>query len=400
MSENDTSENDNLGNEVTFSQVIQKAHEAYLKLHKQSVKTPAAVKIRDEVGNDLCDIVDLLKALRNTFSDTAPTSLKAIVQQLKELNASTKELTATTKEATTAKSYAQVTAATPVPSPKAQKQMQTRQQRTKILQERAKYEVSLTAAAAPESTRNSLTTMTPKDITERLQRTIDTNIHHEDKPTVFGISKSKTAPDKIRLRCKTEEQAKQLRQINWETAFEGLSVRKPKYGIVIHAVPKDEFNTLIDTTNEATVERIERENSTPIVNIAPLRRKDNENSANASIVAFTTDPYAADRCIRHGFYLNYTHYPAEKYTPDLQITQCYNCGEHGHRAAECHKDKQRCGKCAEHSHPTKECKSDSKPKCGNCEGEHEVWYHKCPVRIAESRRLHTLRGKTSPYFTS
>jgi hypothetical protein len=79
MSENDTSENDNLGNEVTFSQVIKKADDAYMKLHKQSVKTPAAVKIRDEVSLELCDIVELLKALRNTFSDTAPTSLKANV---------------------------------------------------------------------------------------------------------------------------------------------------------------------------------------------------------------------------------------------------------------------------------------------------------------------------------
>jgi hypothetical protein len=51
-----------------------------------------------------------------------------------------------TKESTTAKSYAQVTAATPVTT-KAQKQTQIRQQRAKVLQERAKYEVSLTAAS-------------------------------------------------------------------------------------------------------------------------------------------------------------------------------------------------------------------------------------------------------------
>ena len=267
-----------------------------------------------------------------------------------------------------------------------------RKERVKIRRERAKYEVALTAATAPEATRESLTTMTPKDITERFQRAIDTNIHHDDKPTVFGISKSKTDPDKVRIRRKTEEQAKLLRQINWETAFEGLSVRKPKYGIVIHTVPKDEFNTLIDA-NKSTIERIERQNSTPIVNVAPLRRKDNKHSANASIVVFTADPYAADRCIRHGFYLNYLLYPAEKYTPDMLITQCYNCGEDGHRAAQCHKDKRQCGKCAEHSHPTNECKSKSKLKCGNCKGEHEVWHHKCPVRIAESRKLHTLREK-------
>jgi hypothetical protein len=221
--------------DVNFRVVIEKLGNAYSMIKGQNVKTPAAVKVRDEVRDELDAILIHMQHLKNIFCDTAPTSLKAIAQQLEELKTATKELTATTKEATTTKSYSQVTAATPVP-PKAQKQMQTRQQRAKIIQERAKYEVSFTAASAPESTRSSLTTMTPKAITERLQLTIDTNIHHEDKPTVFGISKSKTDPDKIRLRCKTEEQAKQLRQINWETAFEGLSVRKPKYGIVIHAV--------------------------------------------------------------------------------------------------------------------------------------------------------------------
>ena len=55
-------------------------------------------------------------------------------------------------------------------------------------------------------------------------------------------------------------------------------MRKPKYGIVIHAVPKDEFNVLIDA-NKSTMERLERENTVPIVKIAPLRRKDSKKTA-------------------------------------------------------------------------------------------------------------------------
>ena len=208
------SENDDLGNEVTFSNVIKRLDDAGTKLRAQSIKTPAAMKIRDEVSHELAKICDLVIILRDTFADTAPTNLKVIAQKLKELNAatkeinaSTKELHASTKESTTTKSYAAAVTAVP---PKAQKQMQIREERAKIRREREKYEVSLTAATAPEATRKSLTTMTPKDITERFQRAIDTNIHHEDKPRVFGISKSKTDPDKVRIRCKTEEQAKLL----------------------------------------------------------------------------------------------------------------------------------------------------------------------------------------------
>jgi hypothetical protein len=53
----------------------------------------------------------------------------------------------------------------------------------------------------------------------------------------------------------------------------------------------------------------------------PLRRKDKGVPTKyQSIVIFTTDPHAADRCIKRGIYIDYRLYPAEKYTPQLQIT--------------------------------------------------------------------------------
>ena len=161
---------------------------------------------------------------------------------------------------------------------------------------------------------------------------------------------------------------------------------------------EDEFNVLIDA-NKSTIECLERENTVSIVKIAPLRRKDSKKTAaHHSIVVFTTDPHAADRCIRHGFYINYLLYPAEKYAPQLQIIQCYKCGDYGHRAAQC-KQKQRCGKCGESTHSTNECTS-SEPKCGHCDGKHEIWHHECPTRVAVSRRLNEQKRQNSPYFTS
>src|SRR5947207_2320560 len=151
------------------------------------------VKVKNEVCDDLCGIVDLVIILRNTFSDTAATNLNTIAQQLKEIKSSI-------QESTTAKSYAQAAAVT-LP-PKEQKQMQIREQREKIHQERVKYEVTLTAATATDETRKSLITMSHKDITERFQRAIDINILHDEKLKLYGISKA--INDHICIQCKLE----------------------------------------------------------------------------------------------------------------------------------------------------------------------------------------------------
>jgi hypothetical protein len=60
MSENGTnSENGDLGNEVTFANMIKRLDDAYAKLRAQSITTSAAVKIRDEVRSELAEICDL-----------------------------------------------------------------------------------------------------------------------------------------------------------------------------------------------------------------------------------------------------------------------------------------------------------------------------------------------------
>jgi len=67
--------------------------------------------------------------------------------------------------------------------------------------------------ATTEQTKKKLTNMPYKDITERIQATIDTNVHRDEKPTLLGVTK--TAKDSnVRIRCETEEEAKMLREIN------------------------------------------------------------------------------------------------------------------------------------------------------------------------------------------
>jgi hypothetical protein len=170
-----------------------------------------------------------------------------------------------------------------------------------------------------------------KEITEGIQDTINSNVRCDKKPILFGVSKP-TKEGTVCIRCETEDEANMLREINWEMATKGLQVRKPRFGIVIHGINKD-FNTAID--NKSTIKRIEKENTLPIAKIAPLRQKLHENLPKHSIVIFTTDTHAADRCIKHGIYLDYHLCPVERYAPQLQITQCFICGKFDHRASQC-----------------------------------------------------------------
>jgi hypothetical protein len=387
-------ENGNGANLAAFSKAISMLIDAQEKLNSQNIKTPAAVKVKMEVIGDIANTVEIIRMLRNTFCHDAIAGLNTIKEQMKELNASMKEIKEATKAKTIGSPWITIPPTSkPFPDPKA---LKIREQKTATRQERAKFEVTLTATT--EETKKSLAAMSYKDITERIQTTINTNVHHDEKPSVFGVSKP-TKEGTVRVRCETEEQAKMLRHINWESGLEGLQARQPKFGIVIHAVNKAHFNIFIDADKPTTLDRIEKENTLPIVKIAPLRRKDNKKITEYhSIVIFTTDPHAADRCIKRGLYLDYCLYPAERYTPQLQITQCYNCGKYGHRAAYC-KHKHCCGKCGD-EHGTKDCKDDSEPKCSNCGGKHENWHHECPTRIAEAHRLDNLRWQLSPYFTS
>ena len=116
------------------------------------------------------------------------------------------------------------------PDPRVVQKAERRKQELKLRQERAKYEVTLTAAAAPDETKNLLATLHEKEITKRCQHAIDVSIDDNtlDKPWLYGVNK--LAQNNIRLQCRTPEQAEKLRNINWGLAFEGLDVYQPKFG--------------------------------------------------------------------------------------------------------------------------------------------------------------------------
>src|SRR5947207_10611870 len=95
-----------------------------------------------------------------------------------------------------------------------------------------------------------------------------------------------------------------------------------------------------------------------------------------SIVVYLNDYHTSNKCILNACYINYLHYSTERFVPQFEITQCFNCCEYGHRAANC-KRNSRCGKCAR-KHNTKECNSTTVQYI-HCKGPHEAWRHECPA---------------------
>jgi len=126
----------------------------------------------------------LVETLRDALGDSATTSFSTFKDEIKQqIKEDIKELVTSLKE----KSYAQAISA---PSPKTgldPKAFKVREQKTATRQERAKYEVTLTATT--KETKEKLIAMSYKDITERIQTTINTNVHHDEKHSVFGVSK-------------------------------------------------------------------------------------------------------------------------------------------------------------------------------------------------------------------
>ena len=220
-----------------------------------------------------------------------------------------------------------------------------RQQRETLRQKRAKYEVTLTMKETNDTVKELINTMPPKEITERCQQ--------KEKASIPGIKLQRINKlvNGIRVRCATEDQAKQLRTIDWSEAFEGIKTHEPKYGIVINGMPIDD----LDLEDPKTIKLLEAANERNHLQScsSPTQRQRTVQKNKAFLHCDLSEQHPYNKCITNGCYINYLHYMPERFIPQFQIMQCYNCCEYGHRAANC-KRKPRCGKCAG-NHNTKEC---------------------------------------------
>ena len=121
-------------------------------------------------------------------------------------------------------------------------------------------------------------------------------------------------------------------------------------------------------------------------------------SASSIIVEFT-NPEDANKIIDEGLIWQGEAFQCERYDRQCRLKQCYNCQKYGHIGTQC-KASIACGYCSEqHSSrdcPTKADKSAAR-KCAACQGPHEAWNNRCPVRKTELSKVKAAYDTRQPY---
>jgi hypothetical protein len=295
----------------------------------------------------------------------------------------------------TTRSYAQVAAQPMMPDASRSKEVQQRNLEHKVQQrlEENKLNVTLSAKNAGPDTKNQLTNQTFAEITANLQRAVENQM--EDSPIIIqGVQRLRSGD--IRVHCNTEKEAEKLRKLKWSESYSGLTVRQPKFGIVIPGVPTDLIDPN-DLQDSELLKQLELQNEgLQVAGAKLLRRKLRESATDFSLVVFLTSPDMADKCIKHGIYIDHQRFRAEKYAPQFQLVQCFKCQRFGHHATKCRSLHNVCAKCSEH-HPTAECKNETH-KCAGCEGEHPAWHQSCPCKIKAIQDIVARKREASAYF--
>jgi hypothetical protein len=267
-----------------------------------------------------------------------------------------------------------------------------RERLEKAKKERAKTEVVITLRDASNDIRQHLEPMHEKAIAETLQQGIRDRLASIGAADVKIRGVKKASKHILKVLCETENDANAIQKLKWESILDGATTLKPAYGVVIHGVPKCEIDTTMQKQEEikACLESI---NDIKVTRTTPLMRKVRNTSApTQSIIVYMERPEEADNCIMDGVRIENRIYPAERYVPQCQIRQCYNCQGYGHRADACTKA-PKCGKCTQ-EHETRKCNNsqDETPVCAQCGGLHTAWHHECPKRRKEIERLELMRA--------
>ena len=373
----------------------------------QSMKTKSQspnTAIKDEILEDIDNVINAAmmenqqcKTISHLSADEPMRDAQNdVIGRIAVIESDLQEIKATLKEALGAanrKTWAQVVGQAE-PSSQRKAAESTRTERLeKYRREKAKAEILLTMRNASEQVKANYTKMSEENITQGLKKAI-TDIGIE--PTKIQAVK-KTPSYGIKICCPSEAVAKELRKLNWDKPLDGATLVEPSYGIVIHGVSKNDVNFESDAV-EQIKSKIEESNpeTIKVTRVAPLRKRARNPSATThSIVAFTASAKEADECILYGINIDHRRYSAERYAPQCQIKQCFNCQGYGHRADTCTRT-VKCGKCAE-NHETQKCSSDI-IQCAQCKGQHEAWHHECPARQREHQRLKILKEEISPLF--
>ena len=73
---------------------------------------------------------------------------------------------------------------------------------------------------------------------------MNTTTQTESKPTIQGIQNLKSGD--IRVKCSTPKDANGLKNKEWSSAYEGMEIKKPRYGIVVHRASLKRRRTVLE----------------------------------------------------------------------------------------------------------------------------------------------------------
>jgi hypothetical protein len=401
--DNTAGSNHGTENPMPFHRIVELAQKALTQVTDLTDRTKKKSEILDTINN-------LLHGL-SAYAFHRVANMDGTIEGIQTSIAKTVEVCTTIENkiellqanVAATKTYAQAAASTPAPT-KPPKGVAKLQQEEQARKENAKYAITLTAKAATEEVKKKLADADPGEIKSQCQKSIDL-ADIPSKPNITSINK--LTRDQLRLQIRTIEQANHLRNtsIDWDSAYEGLKLHKPLYPIVVHRVRTDAINFDID--HSETIKDWETENQSrdiKITRVRPLRRQAKHvPKAHRSLIVYTEDKDAANKCLELGFIIDSMRHKVEKFAPDLYIHQCFQCHGFGHNASQC-KRKHKCGKCGKEDHPTADCSST--PHCVNCDNDdkiekkdHPAWDVKCPTRAAVCAHLTTLRANAINKFT-
>jgi hypothetical protein len=368
----------------TFEEIGRKLEQAKEFLQQQKAKPT-------ELG-------EYFNHLEQTLKETITSTIKeAITNTVKETIATNVNQTREETTGNTMRTYASV-AETPIPEVNRIREIQQQNLERKVQRRREenKFNVTLTAQNADLDTKEKLAQQTHAMIAAKLQQTVESQMK-ENPPTIPGIQKLKS--NDIRIHCKTEKEADELRNLKWDEYYKGLTVRQPKYGIMLPGVSIEMINPN-NLQDPELIKQLEEQNKgigLKILGMKILQRKLENNARKFSLIIFVATPDMANKGIKHGIYFNYERFiTVEKYTPQFQLIQCYKCTQLGHHASKCRSPQHVCAKCGEH-HPTDECRNETH-KCALCNGEHPAWTKNCPAKVEARQKLTIRKREASSYF--
>jgi hypothetical protein len=255
---------------------------------------------------------------------------------------------------------------------------------------------------ADPSTIENLRSKNPRTLQAHVDRAIEQS-KNRNIETIKVASANQLKSGDLSIKTTSTEKAEALKQFadDWTSRIgSGTSVQIPTYGIIAHGIRTrsmemekfEEIRTELLQDNKPFIPRAE------IKYVGWLSRSALTKSASSIIVEFTS-PEDANKIIDEGLIWQGEVFQCERYDRQCRLKQCYNCQKYGHIGTQC-KAPTACGYCAG-QHSSRDCPSKadktSARKCATCQGEHEAWNNRCPVRKTELSRVKSAYDSRQPY---